>query len=389
MHSLLINIPLGHLANDWAPESLWILAPAIGLGLGLSPAEIGLLLAIHSLGASFGYLPAGILSDRVKHKGKLLAVTFWWVASGYLLASLAPGLWSLAIMLAIAGMGDAAWHPIATGVLVEQMPKRRGYVLGIHAMGGTFSGVCSPLLVGFLLSFMDWRQALQVSVMPAVIMGVVFLLFVRKIPASQTAAVSKLELKQISKHWLKPTGVLLILMISSYNMALIAIMSMVALFLQKQLGYSPVISGVVFASGMLFGSMLQPLIGRYSDSSDRNLVFISSVTLAIIGATVAAISQQPATIVIMLIANIAILTSVRSGVLASAVDYAGRRAATTLGFVFVLLDGVGAFGAILAGYVAEINLQYVFALSALLSLLSALLAIVLYLSAKQKPLLQS
>ena len=40
-------------------------------------------------------------------------------------------------------MGDAAWHPIATGILVRQMPKQRGQALGVHAAGGTLAEVLS------------------------------------------------------------------------------------------------------------------------------------------------------------------------------------------------------------------------------------------------------
>ena len=70
---------LGHLANDWASAAIWLLAPAIGLAFELRPSEIGLLLAIHSIGASVAYFPAGILADRVRSQGALLLGTFWWV----------------------------------------------------------------------------------------------------------------------------------------------------------------------------------------------------------------------------------------------------------------------------------------------------------------------
>lgn len=386
MKSLLVNFPLGHMANDWAPGSIWLLAPAIAASMGLSPSDIGLLLAIHYMGAALGYLPAGIISDRVSHQGRLLAATFWWVAIGYFFASMAPGFWSLALIMAIAGMGDAAWHPIATGVLVEQMPKRRGMVLGIHAMGGTLSEVGAPLTVGFLLAVFDWRTTLQISVLPAVAMGVVFLFYARHIPASTAKAVSKFELGQITRNWIKPGGLLLIASISIYNMALMALMSMAPLYLQTDLRYSPAESGVIFATAMLIGSVLQPIIGRYSDSVDRHLVFMVGALLAIVCSTVAAISIQPATIVIAMVMNMAILVSVRSSVLASAVEYAGTRAATTLGFVFVLLDGVGALGAVLAGYVGEIALQNVLALAGFLSLISALLSAILYFRTRSFPL---
>ena len=165
---------LGHLANDWAAGAMWLLAPAIGLALELRPSEIGLLLTIHSIGASLAYFPAGILADRVRSQGVLLLGTFWWVTLGYLLASGAPGFWSLAILIAIGGMGDAAWHPIATGMLVRQMPDKRGQALGIHAIGGTLAEVFSPLMVGFLLAVLDWQQVLQLSVLPAALMGTAF-----------------------------------------------------------------------------------------------------------------------------------------------------------------------------------------------------------------------
>jgi len=366
------------MANDWAPGAIWILAPAIAASMGLSPSELGLLLTIHYVGASIGYLPAGILSDRVSHQGRLLAVTFWWVAIGYVLASFAPGFWSLGIILAVAGMGDAAWHPIATGVLVEQMPKRRGMVLGIPAMGGTLSEVGSPLMVGFLLSYFDWRSTLQLSVIPAVLMGIVFIFYYRRIPKSSAKAVTPIELREIGKRWLQPGGIMLILMIAVYNMALISLMSMTPLFLQNSLGYSAAVAGVVFASAMLFGSILQPVIGRYSDGTDRNLVFMLGSIIAIICSTVAFLSTVSYVIIGALIFNMTLLVSIRSSVLASAVEYAGKRAATTLGFVFVILDGVGAMGALAAGYVGETGLQNVFALAALLSLCSVVLAAIVY-----------
>ena len=49
---LLGAFSVGHLCNDWPPSAIWILAPAIAVSLDLSPAELGLLITIHSLGAS-------------------------------------------------------------------------------------------------------------------------------------------------------------------------------------------------------------------------------------------------------------------------------------------------------------------------------------------------
>ena len=63
---------LGHLANDWPIGSLWLIVPAAGIAMALSPAEVGLLFTIFNLGGALAYLPAGILADHVSNRGRLL-----------------------------------------------------------------------------------------------------------------------------------------------------------------------------------------------------------------------------------------------------------------------------------------------------------------------------
>lgn len=62
---LLGAFSLGHLCNDWPPSAIWILAPAIALSLDLSPAELGLLFTLHSLGAARGYRSVRRARQRV------------------------------------------------------------------------------------------------------------------------------------------------------------------------------------------------------------------------------------------------------------------------------------------------------------------------------------
>ena len=361
----------GHLSNDWLPAAIWLLAPAIGLAFDLKPSEVGLLLAIHSIGASLAYFPAGVMADRTRLQGRLLLGTFWWVALGYLLASTAPSFWSLAILLAIGGMGDAAWHPIATGILVRQMPKQRGQALGVHAVGGTLAEVLSPLLVGFLLAFLDWRVVLQISVIPATLMGIAFLFIARRIPSRHAStAISRADLGAFITQWRSRTGLFLIAGIATYNMALIALMTMSPLFMQRELGFNSAQTGMAFAAAMLVGSIGQPIVGRLSDRRGRFGIFAvgSVVAAGLAGAVV--LFDAPVLIISLLTMAMAALVTIRSGVLAMAVDHASKHEATALGFVFVVLDGVGALGAVLAGLVGDFSLVASFGLAGGLSLLA-------------------
>jgi len=362
---------LGHLANDWAAGAMWLLAPAIGLALELKPSEIGLLLTIHSIGASLAYFPAGILADRVRSQGALLLGTFWWVTLGYLLASGAPGFWSLAILIAIGGMGDAAWHPIATGMLVRQMPDKRGQALGIHAIGGTLAEVFSPLMVGFLLAALDWQQVLQLSVLPAALMGTAFFFLFRRIPSRHAStALTKADLGAFVSQWRSRTGLLLVGGIATYNMALVALMTMMPFYSQRAFGLSPAETGIAFALAMLVGSIGQPLVGRLSDRRGRFGIFaVSSVLAAALCVSVLFLDTPLATIG-LLTGSMAILVAIRSSVLAMAVDYSSKHEATSMGFVFVVLDGVGALGAVFAGLIGDFSLVASFGFAAMLSVLA-------------------
>jgi len=370
LKTLQFTFLFGHMANDWCHGAIYILLPAIGLTFGLRPSQLGLLVTIYAFGAALAYLPAGIIADRFRNQGRLLLLTFWWVGIGYIAASRAPGFLSLALLLAFAGMGDATWHPIATGVLTRQMPGRRGQALGIHAIGGTLATVLSPLLVGFLLAVLNWRDVMMVSAAVPLLMGLVFIRYHRAVPHSTSKRITRSDLGNLKKTWSSSSGLTLIAGISTYNMAVMALITIMPLFLQRSGGFTPGQTGIVFASAMLIGAIGQPWVGRFSDAKGRRGVFIVGSVIGVSAAMFAALPLAPVWISISLVLSVGILVAIRSGVLALAVDFAGQREATTLGFVFVLMDGVGAFGAMLAGIVGNFQLHYAFLLAAGFSIIS-------------------
>lgn len=82
-------------------------------------------------------------------------------------------------------------------------------------------------------------------------------------------------------------------------------------------------------------------------------------------------------VVLGLLPAVAILTAVRPVILAAAVEYTGKSEATTLGIVFTVLDGVGMFGALLAGLIGEFELRYAFIMAAAMALAAAVLCLFL------------
>lgn len=372
----MIPFAFGHLAIDWGFCALWLIVPAAGVVMGLTPAEIGLLFAINSFGSALALAPSGILADRVSNRGRLLLLTFWWVTVGYLVASFADGFWALTLLLAFAGLGDAAWHPIATGVLAEQAPSRRAHALGVHAVGGALAAVLAPLAVGFALAYMDWRWAMRLSIIPTVVMGLVFFFFVSRVPRSAQGAISRADFRALWQSWRRPAGLALILMMVLYNMANVALMAMTPLLLQTVHGLDTAATGMAFSGMLLGGALLQPSVGRLSDRAGRRPIFIFATLVAVVGAMIIALATGPVTAIVGMVITATVLVGIRSAVLAMAVDRSGQHESTTLGFAFSVLDGVGALGAIAAGALGNIDLHYSFMLVAGLAALAAVTALV-------------
>ena len=371
---MFIMFPLGHLANDWPGAALWLLAPAIAISLDLSPVEVGLLLTLHSVGASLAYLPAGILGDRVRNRGLLLTITFWWVAIGYFVAAFFPDFWVLALLLAIAGLGDAAWHPIAAAVMVERAPKKRAQVIGVHALGGTMAEVGAPLCAGFLLSVFDWQTVLQLSVIPAVIMAVLFLKLGARVPHSDRPKVTHQDLLSQLRLWLQPSSLILIAIISFYNMSLMGALAMMPLFVQTVHGYSTAEAGMLFAAVYLLGALAQPLIGQASDIFGRKGVSLAALIIAAVLFLCVVNLESIFWSSVALVISIGLLAGIRSVLLAAMVDRAGGRESTTLGFGFAIMDGVGALGALFAGMSGSVELHHAFLFTAGIATVATVLA---------------
>lgn len=374
---LLIPFALGHFANDLAPVAMFLIIPAFGVAAGLSPLEIGLLFTIHSFGSALAYLPAGIVTDHVSNRGILLLATFFWVGFGYLGASFANDYWTFALIITIAGAGDAAWHPMATGVLANIDKNRRAYAFGVHAIGGHMAEVIGLILTGYLLAMGDWRFALQVIAIPALFMGCVFVFIAPKVPLVSARRPQKADFTEIWRTWATWPGLRIVTLFSCYNIALFALLTMTPVFLQRDHGFDWRETSIALALMMVLGAVAQPVMGKVSDTIGRRPLLIAGNAIAAIGALAAWISISLMWILVMIAVAMTVLVAIRAVILAAAVDHAGNREGTSLGLAFAFMDGVGALGAVLAGYVGQNDLSLAFLLSCVFSTAAIGLAVAL------------
>ncbi|MDP6830079.1 MAG: MFS transporter [Alphaproteobacteria bacterium] len=373
--NLLIAFSCGHCANDLVPIAMYILIPAFGTGMGLSPAEIGLLFMLHSVGASLAYFPAGLLADHVANRGVLLAATFFWVGFGYLTASFVDGFWAFAIVISIAGMGDAAWHPIATGVLTQMHRARRAYALGVHAIGGYFSQTIALPAAGLLLALWDWQVAIRVLAIPTLLMGCAFLFISRHVPRHVNSRPTRADFAAIWRVWSNRTGLRVIALFVAYNMGLFAIIAMTPLYLKANHDLGWLETALVMAAMMLVGALAQPWMGKISDNVGRRPLIILANGIAAGASLVAWLSSAFVLTVFALGVALTVLVAIRAVLLAAALDHAGGREGTSLGLAFAAMEGFAASAAVLAGLAGESDLANAFLLASAFSLVAVVLAV--------------
>jgi len=186
---------------------------------------------------------------------------------------------------------------------------------------------------------------------------------------------SMLDLKEMWKSWSSRTGLALVGMISIYNMAVTATLAMATLYIVNDLGFSEFWAGIAFATMILAGALLQPVMGHLSDRLGRRKIFaVALLSVAPLGFIIPFLSS-PLIAMAFLVLMVGAFYGVRSVVLASAVDFAGKREGTTLGLTFVIMDGVGAIGAIMGGVVGDFDLSYAFALGSVFAVIAAVIAL--------------
>ena len=373
--NLLVAFSIGHCANDLVPIAMYILIPAFGTAMGLSPAEIGLLFMLHSLGASLAYLPAGLLADHVANRGVLLAATFFWVGFGYMMASFVDGFWAFAIVVSIAGMGDAAWHPIATGVLTQMHRARRAYALGVHAIGGHFSQTIALPAAGLLLALWDWHVAMRVLAVPTLLMGCAFIFISRHVPRHVNSRPTRADFTVIWQVWTTKAGLRMIALFIAYNMGLFAIIAMTPLYLKANHGLGWLETALVMAAMMLAGALAQPWTGKISDNVGRRPLIILGNGIAAGASLFAWLTTDLVLTVIALCVTLNVLVAIRAVLLAAALDHAGGREGTSLGLAFAAMEGFAASAAVMAGLAGESDLANAFLLACAFSLVALVLAV--------------
>jgi len=280
-----------------------------------------------------------------------------------------------AILIAVAAMGDAFWHPLATAVLTQMNKSRRAFALGMHAIGGNISEVIALPAAGFFIMLWDWKTAIQLMVLPTLLMGCVFIFIAPKVPRNLNSQFTRSDFTQIWNTWKTVAGIRVIALFTAYNMALFAITTMTPLYLRSNHGFDWMMTALLLAVMMLPGALLQPWVGKVSDRVGRRPLILLGNSVAAGAALAAGLSLSFTLALAGLGLALTVLVSIRPVLLAAAVDHSAGREGASLGLTFAFMDGFAASSAVLAGLVGEKDLSNAFLLASGFSLIAVVLAL--------------
>ncbi len=175
-NKVIAQICSGHFFSHFYMLLLAPLFPLIHDEFAVSYTELGLAITVFSLTTGLTQVPVGFLVDRFGAR--------WILMAGLIAESLAivligvyPSYTTLLLLMILAGLGNAVFHPCDYTILNATVPSERmGRAFSIHTFSGQLgSAVAAPLVV-FLAAWSTWQNALIICGMAGLFVSVIMVL---------------------------------------------------------------------------------------------------------------------------------------------------------------------------------------------------------------------
>ncbi len=259
---------------------LYPVIPPYAASLGGTVTQVGIAVALQSYIAALTQAPVGLLSDRLGRRTLLLAgiTVFIFSYFAYLFTS---NFGELIIVRALNGLGNAAFYPAASALVVDIAPKeRRGEALGIFATATQLGSMAGPALGGFLLQSFGYPVTFLTSAFIS-ILGLSLALTRLKYLRRGDGAVHAME--KLSINWLWERGALISMAATLLvQVSIASLISFLPLY-GTEIHISMSRVGLIIAT-IYIGSVLARIqAGKLSDKVGRMPVIQAGMFLSALG----------------------------------------------------------------------------------------------------------
>ena len=261
----LLLISVGHLTIELSSQFLPVVYPTLIRDLGLSYAQIGLIVFIAGCSTSLTQPFFGLLSDRW-HPHLLTAVSIAWTGMFMSLVGFTWDYLSLMLVVAVGALGSAAFHPAGASIASAGGGTRRGAAVSIFSVGGNLGSALSPLWVTIGLGWFGARGTLVLIPVALMVSLLLYRQLGRVRRSEKDPAVARpIAVQERSSVWL----VLIVLSMLFRAWFQASFMTYLPTFAQAQ-GRSSAASGQMLflfmacvGVGSLIGGALSDRVGRW------------------------------------------------------------------------------------------------------------------------------
>ena len=345
---VLILLSFGHLVTDLSGGAVPALLPFFQRSFGLSYSSLGFLNGAFQFTGSVTQPLFGLLTDRVPGR-VLLPIACLVTGGGLALTGLAPSYAALLLLLAVTGVGVAAFHPLGYRLANQHSGERRGAATALFSVGGNFGVAIGPLLATALVLEFDGQGTLGMALPGLVMAGLIWWRVPRRPPDTPTRASDSVAVPLRSR--IPPMG-LLTLVVILRSAASVSLNTFIPLYYIDVVGASETTASQMLSLLLVSGAVGTLIGGPVSDRFGRLRVLAMTLTLMIPALLVFLNSQGVVAAAALSLAGLFLVSSFAVTVVMAQdlwPENVGVASGVMVGFAF----GVGGLIVPLIGLVAE------------------------------------
>jgi MFS family permease len=152
-------VSAAHFVSHYYILILAPLFPFVRAEYGVSYTQLGLALTVFNVVTALSQTPAGFLVDRFGPR-VLLTAGLVIGATAFVIAGVVDSFWLLVAMFALAGIGNAVYHPADYSMLSHHVPGDRiGQAFSVHTFAGMLGSAVAPVTLLMMQNMWGWRGA--------------------------------------------------------------------------------------------------------------------------------------------------------------------------------------------------------------------------------------
>ena len=376
---IIAGLTSGHGVFHWFLQSFLVLLPEVEATFGLTKVGVGLISTTRETVSGIIALPGGVLADIFRrHWGLILALCMGFFGVGWLLVGQAPIFPVLLIGVSVVSTAASMWHLPALASLSHHYSHRRGTALSFHGIGGNIGDAVSPVVTGFLLGYLAWKDILSIyAVVPMALAFLVFWAFrdIGKDLHEENTGNDTGQLAQTRKILRNPLIWMITIIGGIRGMAFVALVTFLPSYLSNDLELSNLMRGVYFGLLVAVGIFFTPIMGYLSDRFGRREILIPGMIFLSVVVMLMSVFQDQNVLLLLICLLGTFFYSDQPILTAAALDIVGEGVATTtLGSLSFARFVLSALSPLVAGFLYEnYSMDHVFYYVAALMIFAALL----------------